>query len=51
MTTLQHTMSLSDHQARRYYVEWAWKCRRGGWSREVIRYLRARAREFRGERA
>jgi hypothetical protein len=51
MTMTQAPISLSPGNARRYYVEWAWRCRHGGWSREVIRYLRAQARAFRGERA
>lgn len=37
---------MSNFDFRRYYIQWAWRCRRGGWCREVISYLRARAREY-----
>lgn len=35
---------MNNRNLRRYYIEWAWRCRRGGWCREVISDLLARAR-------
>jgi len=50
MTTAHNQTSFSPAIARRFYVEWAWRWRQKGFSREVIREIRARAREFRGAR-
>lgn len=35
---------MTNRNLRRYYIAWAWRCRRGGWSRPVVIHLLTLAR-------
>jgi hypothetical protein len=36
---------MNTQNQRAYYIRWAWRCRRSGWSRDCINYLLSLARQ------